>query len=111
MENFKEHFKRPAHGTGEQYLVRYPNGYGASIVKHEFSYGGSKGLWELAVTKYKNSETPLDSFGLCYDTPITGDVLGHLKDDEVNELLEQIKNLDKHGQRIVEQRWFTNEGI
>jgi hypothetical protein len=97
MENFKEHFSRSIHDTGTQYLVRYPNGYGASIVKHKFSYGGDKGLWELAVTKYKDNEAPLNHFEICYNTPITGDVLGHLKDDEVNELLEQIKNLDKHG--------------
>jgi hypothetical protein len=32
---------------------------------------------------------------ICYDTPITSDVIGHLYDHEVNEMLEQIAKLPK----------------
>ena len=28
--------------------IQFPNGYGASVVSHEYSYGGTEGLWELA---------------------------------------------------------------
>jgi hypothetical protein len=73
---------------GIQYLAFYPNGYGASIVQHEFSYGRNRGLWELAVIKGNEEE-----WDICYSTPITSDVLGHLSESEVDELLTKIEIL------------------
>lgn len=84
MQNFKELPSNPING-GIQYEAFYPNGYGASIVQHSFSYGRKDGLWELAVLKGNGEE-----WGICYDTPITGDVLGHLTEEDVNETLEKI---------------------
>ena len=69
---------------GIQKVYEFPNGYGASVIKHKGSYGYSKGLWELAV---------LNEGELCYDTEITNDVIGHLNDPEVDRILRQIKNL------------------
>jgi hypothetical protein len=70
---------------GRQKIYHFQNGYGASVVKHNGSYGGKKGLWELAV---------LDADGgLCYDTDITDDVIGHLNDPEVDQLLDRIARL------------------
>ena len=70
---------------GIQKVYKFPNGYGASVVQHAYSYGGKKGLWEMAV---------LDSEGsLCYDTEITDDVLGHLNDPEVDRYLRMISQL------------------
>jgi len=72
--------------NGVQKLYKFPNGFGASVVKHDFSYGGKDGKWELAV---------LDQQGeLSYDTNITDDVLGHLNDPQVDQILRQIKDLD-----------------
>ena len=85
--NFKELPSRPING-GIQYLFKADNGYGASIVQHSFSYGHESGLWELAVTKYCGDDWEID-----YNTPITGDVLGNLTGEEVNETLSKIKNL------------------
>jgi hypothetical protein len=70
---------------GRQKLYHFKNGYGASVVKHEGSYGGKSGLWELAVLDAEGS--------LCYDTEITDDVIGHLNDPQVDALLNQIANL------------------
>ena len=70
---------------GIQYHFKAENGYGASIVKHPFSYGSDVGLWELAVIGKDGK--------LCYDTPITSDVLGHLTEEEVNSTLERIAAL------------------
>jgi len=65
--------------------LEFANGYGASIVKTKFSYGGSAGLYELAV---------LDSNGeITYDTPITDGVLGYLTEDDVTKALKQIPEL------------------
>ena len=70
---------------GYQLTYKFDNGYGASVVKHDFSYGGKNGKYELAV---------LDKDGsLCYDTPITEDVIGHLTMGEVENLLADISNL------------------
>jgi hypothetical protein len=72
--------------TGVRCRVQFPNGYGASIVRHNYSYGGREGLYELAV---------LDQDGqIHYDNPIAnGDVRGYLKPEEVTELLKQIQEL------------------
>ena len=70
---------------GIQREYKFENGYGASVVMHNGSYGGTKGLWELAV---------LDSEGsLCYHTPVTQDVIGNLNDSEVQKYLTEIKEL------------------
>lgn len=82
--DFKTLPSNPLNG-GIQYKAKFNNGFGASIVKHDFSYGGSSGLYELAV---------LDKDGnLTYDTPITSNVIGHLSDEEVNETLLLIEAL------------------
>ena len=70
---------------GSQRIYRFPNGYGASVVRHEHSYGGRQGLFELAVLD-SNDE-------LCYDTPITSDVIGWLTSKQVDELLDKISKL------------------
>lgn len=86
--SFKNLQSRTIHETGIQYLVFYPNGYGASIVQHKFSYGGDKGLWELAVIKGNDED-----WSICYSTPITSDVEGHLTENKVDELLTKIETL------------------
>lgn len=87
MAKFKELPSKPVH-SGIQYLAFYPNGYGASIVRHEFSYGSQNGLWELAVIKGNPG-----NWDICYDTHITSDVLGYLDESEVDEILNQIESL------------------
>lgn len=62
----------------------FDNGYTASVIRSDRSYGGLDGLWELAVLKGDK---------LCYDTPVTGDVLGYLTPPEVLFHLNQVKEL------------------
>ena len=64
--------------------VRFTNGYGADIVCHSGSYGGKRGLWELAVFRGKK---------IVYDTPITNDVLGWLNEREVLQAVKDIEAL------------------
>jgi hypothetical protein len=84
MTNFKE-FKSRKVNWGVQHLAFFPNGYGVSIIQSTYSYGGSSGLWEMAILKGNE-----DEWDLTYDTPITSDVLGHLSESEVNEYVDQV---------------------
>lgn len=71
--------------AGIQATINFENGYGASIVRHCFSYGHKDGLYELAV---------LDEEGrLTFNTPVTDDVLGWLTEDDVTAALITIQNL------------------
>ena len=74
--------------SGVQALVFFSNGYGASVIKGRGSYGSRDNLYELAVVK-----TEGDSWDLCYDTPITDDVIGFLSEDGITNLLGQIEAL------------------
>lgn len=73
---------------GVKYVFRFDNGYGASVIKHAYSYGHEEDLWELAVLEFDHGEEYL-----CYDTEITDDVIGHLTDEKVHTYLNQIKEL------------------
>jgi hypothetical protein len=86
MKTFKDlKFKQHPSADGIISRITFENGYGASVVRHEYSYGGKDGLFELAV---------LDSDGkLCYDTPITNDVIGYLRDIDVTDVMEKIQQL------------------
>ena len=90
-KDFEEYIfnKKPLMG-GIQYLFKFENGYGASVIKHSYSYGSSDDLWELAVIKFVDD----CYWNLNYDTPITDDVIGYLTDEDVNTYLKQIKELE-----------------
>lgn len=87
MKNITDVIVRSLNG-GVQTIVFFGNGYGASVVKHDFSYGSDMGLFEIAVIKGNKNE-----WEICYDTDITGDVLGYQNDNDVANVLEQISDL------------------
>lgn len=70
---------------GVQAKIQFANGYGASVIKTPFSYGGKNDFYELAVLGQDGHIT--------YDTPVTNDVLGHLCEAEVTAILAQIQSL------------------
>ncbi len=74
-----------------QYLYVYENGYGASVVRSEMSYGSEKGLWELAVIKDFDNSGP--SFIIDYDNSIAHKPIGYLSEEDVEKLLDRIKAL------------------
>ncbi len=85
--------ERPLNG-GTQIIHRFDNNYGASVVRHNSSYGHEKKLWELAVIRFDG-----DDFIIDYDTEITNDVIGYLTQKDVDKTLQQIESL-----RIKEQK-------
>lgn len=77
---------------GIQYLFKFKNGYGASVVKNRMSYGHDDDLWELAVLEFEDGGKSYN-WDITYDTPITEDVEGYLTDEDVRNLLRRIKEL------------------
>jgi len=85
MKTFNDlDFQPTQFDVGIQARINFDNGYGASVIKSPYSYGGNQGLYELAVIK---------DDAICYDTPITDDVLGYLTKDDVTKYLGQIQEL------------------
>jgi hypothetical protein len=78
-------FNKLPDGMGIQCRINFKNGYGASIVKGPYTYGGRDGLFELAVLGPDGQ--------LTYDTPITDDVVGYLTEDGITALLAEIELL------------------
>jgi hypothetical protein len=65
--------------------IQFENGYGASVVCTPHTYGGDRGLYELAV---------LDSEGhLTYATSVTDDVIGYLRPEDVTDVMAKIQQL------------------
>jgi hypothetical protein len=87
MKTFKDiEFK--SNPMGAEYGIvsrtQFDNGYEVSVVKSPHSYGGDKGLYELAI--FKDGE-------ICYDTPITDDVIGYLRPEDVTDVMERVEKL------------------
>ena len=74
--------------SGVQAKHFFNNGYGVSIIQSPNSYGGDEGLYELAVLEGNE-----DEYEICYHTPITSDVLGHLTEEQVESYLAEIEKL------------------
>lgn len=74
-------------------VIQFDNGYGFSIVSNKFSYGGSKGLFQIAL---------LDETGnIMYDKEIGfGDVVGHLDFDDVALLIKAVSALPPRDKTI-----------
>jgi len=74
-------------GTEYHGTIEFQNGYSVSIVRHNYSYGGDKGLFEIMLMKDRKP---------CILPPITEShdtVRGFLSRSEVNALLTTIEGL------------------
>lgn len=89
---FEEYFieRRPMPDMyGVQYIFKFPNNYGASVIKHKHSIGYEKDMWEVGVTRWYTD----GSSNLVYDTPVASDVIGYCTDEDAQRILETIMNL------------------
>lgn len=84
--NFEPHPHYKEDGVQAKHF--FPNGYGVSVVRFPGSYGCYDGLYEVAIIKGNE-----DDFELCYDTPITDDVLGHRDEIDIENILEEVEAL------------------
>jgi len=71
---------------GYQKFVEFDNGYTASVVSNDMSYGGDRGLFEIAI---------LYNDIIVYDTGLTEDVIGFLDFDGVIQTLDSIRKLPR----------------
>jgi hypothetical protein len=87
MKEFKDlEFTELPDMSGIYSRIMFENGFGASVIRHKYSYGGKDGLYELAV---------LDTEGeIHYDNSVAeGDVHGYLNEEGVTMLLKRIQLL------------------
>jgi hypothetical protein len=66
----------------------FPNGYGVSVVQFPGSYGYEEHLYEVAILKGLEED-----WEICYDTPITDDVIGYQSMEDIDNLLSQVESL------------------
>lgn len=78
---------------GVAHTYEFEGGHNLSVVKHDFSYGGPQGKWEIAVF---NSEGDF----------VTRDVWHDLEDDVMGWVKEDL--LDKY---INDVYWFDREDV
>lgn len=85
MKTFKDLIHQNIPDMGTHAMLTFDNGYGVSVVRGQYTYGGVEGLYEVAV---------LDNTGnLTYDTPITDDVLGYLTEEDVTKIMVKVQEL------------------
>ena len=70
-----------------QKIYSFPNGYGASVIKGKYTYGGPK-LWEIAPWTNDTNEF-IGQRVFSWDD----DVKGYLQDPDVHSILGQISRL------------------
>lgn len=105
MKTFKDlEFEPHSVCEGLQARLFFPNGYGVSVVRFRGgmfvgtslaggnnygSYTNDETEWELAVIKGDANGWSID-----YDTEITDDVLGYLKEGDVTEVMRKVQELE-----------------
>ena len=79
-------FKTHPMGVGIIAREDFANGYGVTVVKTPYTYGGDKDLYELAVWKDGT---------IHYDNPVAkGDVVGYLREEDVTDAMHVVQKFD-----------------
>ena len=74
----------PDYKDAKQAVLEFDNGYGISVLIGRCFYSNGIDTYGIAVMK---------DGGIYYSTPITDDVIGRLKADQVSEVMKQIQEL------------------
>ena len=98
MINLDKYIIHHSNGYKKQVVLKFPNNYGASLVQNRL-FGIDDGLYEIAVLTFDN-----ETWQICYDTPITDDVIGYLTEKEVMDTLQQIFDLGSRIEHEIIQR-------
>lgn len=86
-KQFKKYIKEQNDLGYPRTIYKFPNGYGASVIKFNYVYIGI----EIAVLKFDKN----GNWDINYSTPITNDVIRGLNEKIRDSVLQQIFNLEK----------------
>ena len=76
----------PDYSNIKHAVLDFDNGYSISVLFGNAFYSNGINTYEAAVLKDGT---------LCYDTPITNDVIGYKTKEEITEIMKQIQELPK----------------
>lgn len=68
-----------------QAFHQFPNGYGVSVIDGDYAFC-DKGTYEVAIMKEGE---------VCFDTPLTNDVLRYQTPEDIDEILKQVESYKK----------------
>lgn len=88
-KRFKKYIKVQNDIGYPQTIYKFPNGYGASVIKFNYVYFGI-GI-EITVLSFDED----GNWGIDYSTPITNDVIGGLSEEARDDVLQRIFDLEK----------------
>lgn len=86
-EQFKDYIEIQRNIGHPQTIYKFPNGYGASVIKLNYIYFGI----EIAVLGFDED----CNWHIDYSTPITNDVIGGLSEEARDDVLQQIFDLER----------------
>lgn len=86
-DKFKDYIKEQIDIGYPQTIYKFPNGYGASVIKFNYTYFGI----EIAVLRFDAD----GNYDIDYSTPITNDVIGGLNEESRDSVLQEIFDLEK----------------
>ena len=70
--------------TAIQAIMEFDNGYGVSVIRGQCFYC-NENTYEVAILKDGD---------ICYDTPITDDVLGYQTKDQVTKIMKKLQTYE-----------------
>ena len=88
-DKFKDYIVEQNDLGHPQTIYKFPNGYGASVIKLNYIYFGIE--IEIAVLRFNEN----GNWDIDYRTPITNDVIGGLNEESRDSVLQQIFDLEK----------------
>lgn len=75
----------------KQAILKFDNGYSVSVVLGSIFYSNGNDTYEVAV---------MHNGCICYDTPVTSNVIPYQSADEVTEIMKEIQELPKRTEDV-----------
>ena len=73
-------------GNSKHAVMEFENGYSVSVIFGEQFYSNGIDTYEVAIIKDNH---------VCFDTPLTNNVLAYQNENEVTEIMRKVQELNK----------------